>query len=81
MNKEFKIISTPTIGEVVIKENSQFNEIQAEKVTVHSNITARLFGSVKDLTLKKDSLLYIHGRILGNVINEGGEIHIFNHGR
>lgn len=77
MALEYKVFSSPVTGEIKITENSQYNEIQAEKVIVSPKVTARLYGNVKDITLQKDSLLYMHGRILGNVINEGGEIHIF----
>jgi hypothetical protein len=45
---------------------------------VGENVTARLFGTVKEITLKKDARLYIHGKIVGSVSNEGGEIHVFN---
>ncbi|MBL7932916.1 MAG: hypothetical protein JNL60_13495 [Bacteroidia bacterium] len=81
MNKDFKIYTELTGGEINITEHSQYNEINAENVTVSENITARLFGTVKNITLKKDSRIFIHGKILGNVNNEGGEIQIFNHGR
>lgn len=80
MALEYKIFSSPTGGEIIISENSQYNEIKADKVVIHPNVVARLYGHVKDVTLKEGSLLYMHGRIIGNVVNEGGEIHIFNQG-
>jgi hypothetical protein len=77
--KEFKVISREVTGEVFIKADSQFNNINATYVTVGENVTARLYGIIKKkLVLKKGSVLYMHGHILGTIENEGGKIHIYN---
>ncbi len=74
---DLKLIHESVFGQVCIKENSQYNNIKADKVIIAENVTARLFGSVTDIVLKKGSLIYFHGEISGNVQNEGGELHIF----
>ncbi|HEY1039826.1 MAG TPA: hypothetical protein VGF30_10500, partial [Bacteroidia bacterium] len=75
---QIKIYADHVSGIVDVSENSQFNDISADSITVRPNITARLFGTVKDLFLKKHAKVYLHGEILGNVKNDGGEIHIFD---
>ena len=76
---EFKIIIKETTGNIYVRENTQYNNIQAENVTVFENVIVRLFGVVKGLlTLKAGSSVYLHGSLYGSVKNEGGEIHIFN---
>ena len=72
-----KLIQEPVSGHIRIKEHSQYNNISAEKVILLENITARLYGNIVHVVLKKGSRLYLHGIISGNVENEGGEIHIF----
>jgi hypothetical protein len=74
----FKVITTPVSGEVHIKENSQFNKLEADTVVVNENITARLYGSVKKtLVLKPGSVVVLHGRLHGSIKNEGGEFQNF----
>lgn len=77
--EHFKIISDETFGYVRIRENSQFNNIQAERVIIEANVTARLFGRVNDVVLNRGSKLFFHGSIVGNVKNKGGELMIFKH--
>lgn len=75
--EDFKIIAGETYGYVRIRENSQFNNIQAERVIIDENVTARLFGRVNDVVLNRGSKLFFHGSILGNVKNKGGELLLF----
>ncbi|HWY10321.1 MAG TPA: hypothetical protein VN026_03295 [Bacteroidia bacterium] len=75
--QNLRIIDEEAIGVIKIKENSQFNKIKAEKVVVDENTTARLFGSVKTLVLKKGAKLFLHGVISGKIENKGGELFIF----
>ncbi len=75
---DLKLVQEEVTGLVRIKENSQFNNIKAEKVIIAENITARLYGKVNDVVLKKGSRLYLHGIISGSLQNEGGEIHVFS---
>ncbi len=76
---KFKIINQKITGKVIVKENTQFNDIDAESIIVEKNIIARLYGNVQKLIiLKKGAKIFLHGILYGNVNNEGGEIHIFN---
>ncbi len=75
--EQFKIIAQETNGRVRIRENSQFNNISADRVIIDENVTARLFGKVNDVVLNRGSRLFFHGSILGNVKNKGGELIIF----
>ena len=75
--RSIKIITEETVGVVKIKEDCQFNKIRAEKVVVNENITARLFGTVKTIVIKKGAKLFLHGAISGSVKNHGGEIYVF----
>lgn len=74
---EPKLYQDPITGKIQIKENSQYNQIDAEHVIVHSNVTTRLYGNVKDITLNEGARVYIHGIIKGNIENKGGEIHYY----
>ena len=50
---DFKTICGKAIGNIVVKENTQFNDILADNVTIERNVTTRFYGSVKGLlTLK-----------------------------
>ena len=77
MENELKIIHDEIVGVVKIKEDSQFNKIRADKVIIAENTTARLFGMVKDIVLKKGAKLFLHGQISGTIENKGGEIFIY----
>jgi len=78
VKREYKIIETETKGEVHINTNSQYNNINARKVTVAENVTARLFGNVSQLlVLKKGSRIFFHGTITGRVKNEEGELFVY----
>ena len=75
----YKIIETETTGEVHIKINSQYNHINAAKVVVADNITARLFGTVSELLIVgKGARIYFHGTVTGKIENEEGELFILS---
>ena len=77
-NIRFKIVERKVSGEVHVKENTQFNNIHANKVTVAENVTARLYGNVKNvIILNKGSRLILHGAFHGRLENKGGEIIIY----
>ncbi len=75
--QNLRIINEEAVGVIKINENSQFNKVKADKVVVDENTTARLFGSVKTLVLKKGAKLFLHGVISGKIENKGGELFIF----
>jgi len=75
---EFRIVHNEVTGEVIIKENTQFNNLKAYTVTVSEGVTTRLFGSIEKLIiLKKDSKVYFHGKLNAEIQNEGGELNYF----
>jgi len=67
----FKIIGTETKGEVYIKVNSQYNNINADKVIVAEHVSARLFGTINELVIKKGGQVWLHGTIKGKIENDG----------
>ena len=72
-------INEEITGDVFIKRNTQYNDLKAENVIVYENVTTRIFGTITGLlTLKKGSIVYLHGIMYGSMHNEGGELHIFN---
>lgn len=77
--EKFKIVRKYTRGNIVIKQDTQFNNIDAENVTIEKNVTARLYGNIqKRLILKKGAKIFLHGILYGDISDEGGEVHIFN---
>lgn len=73
-----KIIYEEIKGNVIINVNSQFNNINADTVTVSKNVTARLYGSIREkVVLKQGATLFLHGVITGEIVNEGGEVFVF----
>ncbi len=77
---EIKVIQDLVKGTVSIKENCQYNNIEADVVTVHPYVSARLYGTVKDVIINKESKIFLHGEISGNVLNLGGEFHVYPKG-
>ena len=76
---KFKTITQKITGKVIVKENTQFNNIDAESVIVERDIIARLYGNIQELLiLKKGAVVFLHGILYGDVKNDGGEVHIFN---
>lgn len=76
---QFKIINQKITGKIIVKENTQFNDIDAESVIVERDVIARLYGNIQELLiLKKGAVVFLHGALYGDVKNEGGEVHIFN---
>ena len=76
MHQPLKIINQEIAGVVKIAENCQYNNIEAEKVIVDEYVTARLFGRVKDIVVKKGGKLFLHGIVYGHIQNKG-EIVLF----
>ncbi|MDQ3046432.1 MAG: hypothetical protein M3R27_02710 [Bacteroidota bacterium] len=81
MKKDFTKYNTVDkliTGCITIEKNIQFNNVEADEVVIEPNVTARLFGKIKErLVLKQGATLYLHGSIHGNVENNGGTIIVF----
>jgi len=75
-NYQLKVIDDEIAGVVKIKEDCQYNHIEAEKVIVDAYVTARLFGRVKDIIVKKGAKVFFHGIVSGHIKNQG-EIMLF----
>ncbi|MGZ3862234.1 MAG: hypothetical protein ACXVPN_11970 [Bacteroidia bacterium] len=73
----YKTIETEIKGDIHIEEHSQYNSIEAGRVIVNENVTARLFGTINDsIIIKKNATVFFHGKIKGKILNEGGKLHI-----
>ena len=79
MSNELRVITEIAKGKVVITENSQYNKLAADYVTVCEGVSVRLYGTIQyDLIIKKDARVFLHGEIKGKVSNEGGNLTVFN---
>lgn len=74
-----RIVSEEVRGNLTIKEDSQFNRINAEQIRVKPNVRVRLFGEVKDLIIEEGSYITVHGKVTGVVRNQGGSLNIFHY--
>lgn len=72
-----KLIQDEVTGLLTITENSQYNNINADTVIIEKNVKARLYGQVNNLILKEDAIVFLHGKVTGNIENTKGTIHIF----
>ncbi len=59
-------------GDIVIAEDSQYHKVHNANIIVEPNVTVRIFGSIKDLHIKKNATVYLHGSLSGNLVNNGG---------
>ncbi|HEY6162949.1 MAG TPA: hypothetical protein VI112_17090 [Bacteroidia bacterium] len=74
-----KTISDSIQGDLTIKEDSTFHNVYLQSLIVEENIMARLYGIVEDtIHIKKGATVYLHGKLQGEVINEGGIVYIFS---
>ena len=73
-----KIITENVIGDLEITKDSQYNSIIGETVTVSAYVMVRFYGVINNLILRKGSTVYLHGKLHGNLTNEGGILYVFN---
>lgn len=74
--RDFVIIETETKGEVYIEVDSQYNNLNADKVFVAENVRARIFGTIHELlVIKKGAVVQLHGTLKGYLENHG-EFHM-----
>lgn len=75
-----KVFQNSECSDLVISEDSQFNNINCENVVVEENVTARFYGTIKkSLTIKKGATIHLHGALQGNLINEGGTLNSYSY--
>lgn len=73
-----EIITYKVTKDIVITKDTQFNDLQCENVTVAENITTRIYGIInQDLIVEKNAIVYLHGKVLGEIINNGGTVYGF----
>jgi hypothetical protein len=74
-----RIIHEEITGNLIIESDSQYDVLNADTVNVGEYVTARLYGTIhKDLIIKKEAKVYLHGVVRGQVINEGGILYLFD---
>ena len=74
------VVSEVVSGNVSVKKDTQFNHLEADNVTIHAYVTARIYGTVKgNLTISKGAVVFLHGKVLGKVINNGGSLNIYDY--
>jgi hypothetical protein len=77
--EDYRVVTEKMTGDLTVKENTQYNEVDVKDVLVHENIKARLFGIVNGvITIKKNAKVFLHGRLLGSVRDEGGRFYHFD---
>jgi len=73
-----KTVSKQVTGDLSVNEDSQYNNIIAENVIVSENTLTRFYGLIKQsLHLKKGAIVYLHGKLNGKLINDGGTLYVF----
>jgi hypothetical protein len=76
VSSDHKIIEDEITGDVLVDFNSQYNNINADTVTVSPNVTVRFFGTIKKtLVIHQGARVYMHGTVPGKVENLGGEFY------
>jgi len=65
--------------DITFSQNAQLKALVAKNITVIENICVKFYGIIRgDLILKKGSKMFLHGSLYGNLVNEGGELHLFH---
>jgi hypothetical protein len=75
--QNLRVIQEEAVGIIKVNEDCQYNKVNADKVVINENVTVRLYGTVNTVILKKGSKLFLHGIILGNIQNKGGEVYVY----
>lgn len=76
MNISYHIVQREATGDIHVTENSQYNNLRAENVSVSEGITVRLFGTISGkLAIGKGARVYLHGTLSGVLDNCGGEFY------
>ena len=76
-----EIINSQVTGDITVSSDTQYNNVFADNVIVLENVTTRLYGEINnDITINKGSILYLHGKHHGKIIDNGGTIHIYTNG-
>lgn len=75
MVQELKTYHGRMTCEVVITEDSQYNNLDADWVIVNKNVTAVLYGRIKELLIVHEGAkVYLHANMKGDILLKGGEV-------
>lgn len=76
---ELKIVKKKVKGNIIVEEDIQYNDVEAEDVIIENGVTARMYGNINGiLILKPGSRLFLHGKHFGDIENKSGELHVFS---
>lgn len=76
---KMEIIKDKITGDLIIDKDVQYQDVEVDTLVIQDNKTARIFGVVRKLIhIKKNATVYFHGKLIGKVINEGGQFHAFD---
>ena len=71
-------INSQVLGNVTVSKDTQYNYIDCDNIVIEEGVMARLFGKVNQtITIKKGAMVYLHGKMLGKIANEGGVLYVF----
>lgn len=76
---KMEIIKDKITGDLIIDKDVQYQDVEVDTLVIQDNKTVRIFGVVRKLIhIKKNATVYFHGKLIGKVINEGGQFHAFD---
>lgn len=71
-------INSQVIGNITVSKDTQYNHIDCDSIVIEEGVMARLFRKVnQSITIKKGTIVYLHGKMLGMIDNEGGVLYVF----
>jgi hypothetical protein len=72
------IVDKQITGDIIVIRDTQYNNFIGENIIVDENTIGRFYGVInKSLLLRKGAIAYLHGKLHGKFINEGGILYLF----
>lgn len=72
-----KIVRLRLTSDLIIEEDTQYNDVTSKNVTVQKNVVTRIYGIISEkLIVKEGATVYLHGPLPGQIINEGGKVYV-----
>jgi hypothetical protein len=73
-----EIVNSKITEDQIVLKDTQFNEVLVENIEIRTGITTRIYGIIKkNLTVGQNAIVYLHGKVLGEIINNGGTVYLF----
>jgi hypothetical protein len=73
------IIKDKITGNLVIKKSGQYHNVEVDNLVIEADTTARVFGTIrKSISIKPRATIHFHGRFSGTIINDNGNIHLYD---